>query len=213
MAVGKLRFDNLPRSIRTLIFSSIVVCLMFVFYARHLNYLLKEHDVIQAEIKKLEVSVAEEPAIESQIRRLKQELVDMEKRLEALERILPAQRETPAVLKSVQQMAASSSLKIRRFIPKPVIPRSLYSEWPIQIEVEGNYDGLGLFLEKVGRATRIIDIGALSIKGSEKYADPAQTLTATCIATTFVFEEEARDTCGESRIHKDDPAGNRGTFQ
>jgi Tfp pilus assembly protein PilO len=90
----------------------------------------------------------------------------------------------------VQQMAASSNLKILKFTPQPVIPRAFYSDWPIQIEVEGNYDGLGMFFEKVSQATRIIDVGTISIKGAEQYSDSGRTLSATCTATTFVFRED-----------------------
>lgn len=91
-------------------------------------------------------------------------------------------------------MAASSNLKINKFTPQLVIPRAFYSDWPIQIEVEGNYDGLGLFFEKVSQATRIIDVGTISIKGSDQLADPGRTLTASCTATTFVFKEDQLDT-------------------
>jgi Tfp pilus assembly protein PilO len=210
MAVTEFRFDNLPSSIQTLIFSALVICLMFVFYVYYLNDLLKERNIIQDEIMKLEVSIAEKTTAENQLKHLQQELVRMEKRLEALKRVLPAQKETPAVLRSVQQMAASSSLKIRKFTPKPVIPRLFYSEWPIQLEVEGNYDGLGLFFEKVSRATRIIDVDSISIKGSENYTNPAITLTAICIATTFVFREEPQETFAESEIQKYGPAGTKG---
>jgi Tfp pilus assembly protein PilO len=213
MTVSEFRFDNLPFSIQTMIFSALVVCLMFVFYACYLKDLLKERDVIQDEITKLEAVVSKKTYIENQLECLRQDLVLMEKQLEALKRILPAQKETPAVLKSVQQMAASSSLKIRKLTPKPVIPRLFYSEWPIQLEVEGNYDGLGLFFEKVSRATRIIDIGTLSIKGSENYTNQALTLTASCTATAFVFREEMQETPAESESQKAGSADNRGKLQ
>jgi len=213
LTVSELRIDNLPRSIQMLIFSALVVCLAFVFYAYYLKDLLKERNVIQAEIKKLELSVAEGTAIKNQLKYFEQELVHLEKRLVALKGILPEQKETPAVLRSVHQMATSSNLKINKFTPKQVTPRAFYSEWPIQIELAGNYHGLGLFFEKVSRATTIIDIGTISIKGSEKHTDPNQTLTASCIATTFVFREEPLEALDENEAQKDAPAINRGGSQ
>jgi type IV pilus assembly protein PilO len=203
MAISDFRIENLPRSIQILIFTVLVVCLAFVFYLYYLKDQIKEHDAIQADIKKLELSVAQGTAIESQLKRFKQELAQLEERLTVLKSILPAEKETPNVLRSVQQMAASSNLKINKFVPKPVIPRAFYSDWPIQIDVEGNYNGLGLFFEKVSRATRIIDVGTISIKGSDKSADSTKTLTASCTATTFVFREDQLDAPDESEIQKD----------
>jgi len=193
MTTRELYFGCLPRSIQILIFSVAVACLAFVFYAYHLKDLVRERDAIRAEIGRLQLSVAQTTAIESQLEDSKQKLIRLEERLEVLKSILPAQQETSEVLRSVQQMAASSNLRINKFSPGPAVPKDLYSDWPIQIIVEGNYDGLGLFFEKVSRAARIINIGNLSIKGSEKRANPGLTLTASCTATTFVFREEPFD--------------------
>ncbi|MBN1571443.1 MAG: type 4a pilus biogenesis protein PilO [Acidobacteria bacterium] len=191
MAISDYRFENLPRSAQISIFTVIVFCLAFVFYFYYLKDIIKEQKKVQAEVVKLEKSVAQGTAIENQLKRFKQELSQLEQRLAVLQSILPAQKETPSVLRSVQQMAASSSLKINRFTPQPVVPRAFHSDWPIQIEVEGNYDGLGSFFEKVSRATRIIDVGSISISGSNAQAtDPSRTLTASCTATTFVFRED-----------------------
>jgi type IV pilus assembly protein PilO len=191
MAISDYRFENLPRSVQIAVFSVVMLCLAFVFYMYYLKDLIKQRDAIQVEIAGLERSVAQGTAIESQLKRFKQELAQLEERLVVLQSILPAQKETPAVLRSVQQMAASSNLKIVKFTPQPVVPRAFYSDWPIQIEVEGNYDGLGSFFEKVSRATRIIDVGSIAIAGSPDQAkDQTQTLTANCTATTFVFRDE-----------------------
>jgi type IV pilus assembly protein PilO len=200
MAISDYRLDNLPRSMQVLIFTALVACLAFVFYIYYLKDRIQEHDRIQADIKKLEISVAQGTAIESRLKLFKQELAQIEERLAVLQSILPAQKETPTVLRSVQQMAASSNLKIQKFTPQPVIPRAFYSDWPIKIEVEGNYNGLGSFFEKVSHATRIIDVGTISIRGSDKAADPSRTLTASCTATTFVFKEDQLATPDEKEI-------------
>lgn len=103
--------------------------------------------------------------------------------------ILPAQKETPMVLRSVQQMATSSSLKITKFTPAPVVPHTFYVDWPIGMEVEGNYDGLGLFFEKISQSTRVINVEGIAIRPIEGSTNPMKTVTATCTATTFVFRE------------------------
>jgi Tfp pilus assembly protein PilO len=191
MAISNYRFENLPRSVQIALFTVVVLCLAIVFYVYYLKDLIKERDKIQAEVVQLEKAVEQGTAIENQLKRFKQELTQLEQRLAVLQSILPAQKETPAVLRSVQQMAAASNLRINKFTPQAVVPHAFYSDWPIQIEVEGNYDGLGAFFEKVSQATRIIDVGAISVAGSDAQAtDQSRTLTASCTATTFVFRED-----------------------
>jgi type IV pilus assembly protein PilO len=190
MAISDYRLNNLPRSIQILIFTVMVICLASGFYLYYLQDLIQEHETIQAEIAKLEVSVQRATAIETQLQQFKQELVQLEKQLAELQSILPAEKETPSFLRSVQQMASSSNLKINKFQPQALVPRDFYSDWPIQIEVEGNYNGLGLFFEKVSRSPRIIDVGSISIKGNDKTSDPRWTLIASCTATTFVSRED-----------------------
>jgi Tfp pilus assembly protein PilO len=58
------------------------------------------------------------------------------------------------------------------------------------MEVQGCYNALGSFFEKVSRATRIINVENISIKGINNSTDSSSTLTATCTATTFVFRED-----------------------
>jgi Tfp pilus assembly protein PilO len=191
MAIRDYRFENLPRSAQIAVFTALIGCLAFAFYTYYLKDLVKQRDVIETEIAGLERSVAQGTAIENQLKQFKQELAQLEDRLAVLQSILPSEKETPAVLRSVQKMAASSNLKINKFVPKPIIPRAFYSDWPIQVEVEGSYDGLGLFFEKVSQATRIIDVVDISITGLDRPpTDANTTLTASCTATTFVFRDD-----------------------
>jgi Tfp pilus assembly protein PilO len=192
MAISDYRFDNLPRSTQIVVFTVIVLCLAVAFYFYYLKDIAKERDNIQADIARLEVSVAQATAIEGRLKRFREELKQLEERLAVLQAILPAEKETPTVLRSVQQMASSSNLKIQKFTPQPVVPRVFYSDWPIQIDVEGNFDGLGAFFEKISHATRIINVDSISVTGFDKEQDmnPSHTLKAGCTATTFVFRED-----------------------
>lgn len=190
MATRDYRLENLPRSVQLAIVTAIILVMAVGYYMYYLKDSIVERDAIQADIAKLEVSVAQGTAIESRLRRFRQELAQLEERLAVLQNILPAEKETPAVLRSVQQMAASSNLKINKFAPQPVVPRAFYSDWPIQIDVVGSYDGLGSFFEKISQATRIINVDSITLTGTEKDQAAGHTLSASCTATTFVYKED-----------------------
>ncbi len=190
MDLRKFKLENLPPLTQFIIFAVLAGGIAAAFYYFYLTGPIDELAALRTEVSQLEVSVAQGTAVMNKIAQFKRELADLEERLNVLRAILPAQKETPIVLRSVQQMAASSDLKILRFTPQTVIPRVFYSDWPINMEVQGSYDGLGLFFEKVSQSTRIINVDNINIKGIEGATSPAQTLRAVCTATTFVFRED-----------------------
>jgi Tfp pilus assembly protein PilO len=58
------------------------------------------------------------------------------------------------------------------------------------MEVQGSYNALGAFFEKIGLFTRVINVDNIGVKNIEGSVDPARTLTSSCTATTFVYRED-----------------------
>ena len=187
MAFEKYRLENLSPGIQLAVVAALGLALSATLYFVIVQGLVTERGALQAEVSRLEASVAQASAFASQLERHKRELAEMEARLQNLKGILPDQKETPIVLRSVQQMASSSNLKIHKFDPQPVVPRDFYSDWPIAMQVEGSYNALGEFFEKVGQASRIINVDNISLKGIDGSTDAARTVSASCTAITFVF--------------------------
>jgi type IV pilus assembly protein PilO len=190
MALSDFRIQNLPKRTQILVFGVLVLGMAVLFYMFYLKSSIESRNALQGEVRQLEASVAQTQAIEAKLEQFKKEVAEIEQRLEALKRILPAQKETPQVLRSVQEMASSNNLRILKFTPQPVVPKDFYVDWPIEIQVEGNYSGLGRFFEKISQSTRLIDVNKIMVKGVENSVDSARTLTAVCTATTFVFRED-----------------------
>jgi type IV pilus assembly protein PilO len=151
---------------------------------------MEERSSITAEVSRLEKEVAQATAVEARLAQFRRELAALDDRLVELRAILPSQKETPDVLRAVQQMAAESNLKIVKFVPQPVAPRAFYLDWPITMEVQGSYNALGAFFEKIGLFTRVINVDNIGVKNIEGSVDPARTLTSSCTATTFVYRED-----------------------
>ncbi len=189
MALKDFKFENLPRSAQIGVFAVLGLILAGIFYSMYLRDLITRRDVLRKEVSQLEVSVAQGRAVASQVEKFKQELNQLEERMKVLRQILPSEKETPQVLKSVQSMASSSNLNILKFVPQPIVNRTFYSDWPIQMDVEGSYDGLGSFFEKISEAKRIINVDSLAIRGINGSTNPQRTLNATCTATTYVFRD------------------------
>ena len=91
----------------------------------------------------------------------------------------------------MQTVATQSNLVIRSFRPAPVVTKQLHAEWPINLELEGTYHNLAIFFDRVGKFTRIVNISGLDVKGKDRAGDVNATITATCVATTFVLLDPA----------------------
>src|SRR4051794_29184973 len=114
------------------------------------------------------------------------QVTDLEARLANLKAILPEEKDAADLLNRMQTVAAQSNMTIKGFKPSPVVTKQLHAEWPIALELEGTYHNLAIFFDRVGKFTRIVNISGLDVKGHDR-SDNKVTITATCVATTFVL--------------------------
>jgi type IV pilus assembly protein PilO len=126
---------------------------------------------------------------------------ELESRLSELQAVLPQEKDAAALLRSMQEVAMQSSLSIKVFKPEVPITRQLHAEWPIALEIDGTYHDLAVFFDRVRRFTRIVNISALQIQANEK-PSPSATISARCIATTFVLLEALPPNAKSSKTTK-----------
>jgi type IV pilus assembly protein PilO len=190
MALGNFKLENLPRNVQIALIAGLAIGLGAVGYFFYLKDAIATRSTLLGEIAKLEDSIAQASEVESRLAKFKREVAALDARLEELRRILPSQKETPDVMRAVQNMAADSSLRIVKFAPQAVAPRAFYADWPITMDVQGSYNALGSFMEKVGQFRRIINVDNITVKIIEGSTDPGRTLSANFTATTFVYRDE-----------------------
>lgn len=111
-------------------------------------------------------------------------------KLATLKIILPEAKQTDQLLRQIQESALNSGLVIKKFQPSAVIQRDFFSEWPINLELDGNYHSLGIFFDRLSKFPRIVNVSDVKITESKGKADSRFTITASCTATTFVYGEE-----------------------
>lgn len=194
------------------------------YYVQYSDMLTAETDKtgqlarLQQEIRSLEVTA-------SKLDEFQRDVATKEQKLETLKRILPADKETPELMKKVQYLAAQSNLAIKKFTPGATVKKSFqpaggapgapgapgamaaappppqpgrpappgqaeefYQEWPINVEVDGNYHNLGLFFDRVSRLSRLVNVGEVKIKTPQKQT-ASNTISVSCVATTYVYVE------------------------
>jgi type IV pilus assembly protein PilO len=137
-------------------------------------------EALRADITKGLNTARQLPAFEKEVN-------DLEARLDNLKAVLPEEKDAADLLRRMQTVATQSNLTIKSFKPAPVVTKQLHAEWPITLELEGSYHNLASFFDRVGKFTRIVNITGVDVKGQARPGDPNQTITATCVATTFVL--------------------------
>jgi type IV pilus assembly protein PilO len=139
---------------------------------------------IQGDVARAQATAAKLPA-------LQREVAESEAALQQTTAILPDEKDPQDVLRNLHDMASESALDIENFTPKSIVTRTQYSEWPMQLVLQGSYHNLGRFFDRIATMTRLMSVSDLSIKAVPKSTgDGGGTITATCIATTFVFKKD-----------------------
>ena len=141
----------------------------------------------QRELDSVNARIDKGRATARQLTEFQKEVAELQLRLDGLKPILPDEKDAADLLRRVNTLAVQSSLTIRGFRPQAIATRQIHAEWPITLELEGTYHNLGLFLDRVSKFPRIINVGGLDIKGRQQQTSSVATIEVTCTATTFVL--------------------------
>ena len=139
----------------------------------------------------LRVDIAKGATTANQLNQFRQQVAELEARLESLKAVLPEQKDVADLLRRIQTLATQSNLAIRGFKPAPSVTKQLHMEWPIALQLDGTYHNLAMFFDRVSKFSRIINVSNIVIRGKEK-PEPSSTITVDCVATTFVLLETAK---------------------
>ena len=149
-----------------------------------------ELETRRAHLAKLESEIIRVQSIADKLPALQREVRALEVALRETTAAIPEEKDPQDVLRSLHELASESALDIASFKPNPIVAKAQYSEWPIQLGFEGSYHDLGRFFDRLASMSRLISVSDLNIKTKVKPTGRG-TVTATCLATTFVFRQEA----------------------
>ena len=115
----------------------------------------------------------------------------LSKQLETLKTIVPEEKETDEFIRLLQGAASASSVQIRRLTSQAIVPKEYHYEMPFEVQADGPYFNLLDFFGRLGRLSRIINVGDLSFddpdkaKGTKYPVRPGTTVSGIFTATTF----------------------------
>jgi Tfp pilus assembly protein PilO len=173
------------------------VVLFAVGYWRALQPMRDDFDREEQKLSELQNKLQEGRAAKQELPKFREEVRQLELELDKLLRILPARRNTPDLMRRIRSLAEQGDFALKKFNPGTLSDKEFFSEWPIEVNVDGSYHNLALFFDRVSRFSRIINIENLTVNAlpvaaknpKDSNAVNQRTITATFFAKTFVYKE------------------------
>ncbi len=134
-------------------------------------------EVLREEIQKGLAAERKLPQFREEVRRLELELAK-------LLQVLPSKRNTEELIKRIETLTRQGDFTLKKFTPGDFVPKEFYSEWPIDIQLDGTYHNLALFFDRMSRFSRIINVEDLKITSVDI---PQKSIAAAFVAKTFIY--------------------------
>lgn len=184
--------EKLPFYGQVLVFSALALGIVLIAYFvfPNLKTMQAEIDTMQGDLAEKQREISDGQAIEARLPEFESEIKSLKQKLGDVQQILPTGRETGDLLRWIKNLGDQSNLDLKSFSPGGLRPVEFYKEFPIEMNVTGTYHDLGLFLDRVSKYQRIINVDNLRITKLTQ-RDRGKTIQASFTATTFVYDEES----------------------
>lgn len=113
---------------------------------------------------------------------------------------MPTKAEVASLLVDISQTGLASGLEFKLFQPNPEVRKEFYSELPINIQVVGKYEELGLFVSGLASLPRIVTVHDVNMaplaKAGKEAKDEANSMAMSAIIKTY--NEGVQDDGGQA---------------
>jgi type IV pilus assembly protein PilO len=170
---------------RILIFAAsfVIVIGAFVYF----SFLPKFTKIseLEKELEQLKQQLVAAKQKASELDKYRKEFAQAEKDFEKVKNSLPEEEDIPELLETISRSGQESGLEFLLFEPKGESKKEFYAVIPVSVKVEGKYQDLEVFFDKVSRLPRIVTMARVKIQPKAQSGD----VVTTCLAVTYRFIE------------------------
>src|SRR5262245_2429567 len=182
------QLDQLAPPARYGVYAGVALLVVVVYYFSLYGDAQRKLQVAQSQLATLQGQIAEAKSVAVNLEKFRADGEALREQLRvALER-LPNATELPVLLTDISSLGKKAGLEFRAFKPGKEIEREFYAEVPIDVEFVGKYHEAGVFLDRLSRLSRIVNVTTLKMV-VENTREPNPDLKMTGVATTFRFLE------------------------
>jgi type IV pilus assembly protein PilO len=150
----------------------------------------------QSKLVELEQKAQHRTQFLREVERLKQRLREAEEQL-------PKQGEIAKVLKDIDYEAKQAGLRVERFEPQPEALQGDFAAMPLKMTVRGNYHELAVFLDRLAKMPRIVNVNDLNM--ATPTVDGKKVVVASSYTATiyrFLDREDETKADGDAKAKK-----------
>ncbi len=188
-------FKEWPWPLQALFYLGLaVVVVLAAFYVpgSPLASVRSQLESAQTEMKPLEADVESLRVYKQRRAELQSDMDALQKQLATLQTIVPEDKQADQFILMVQRAAATSGVTIRTLTAQAVSQQQYYFEMPFEIDADGPYYSVLDFFSRIGRLSRIINVGNLKLSslgghnsGSKFRVAPGTSVNGDFTITTF----------------------------
>lgn len=181
---------KLPWMAQIGLFVGIAIAIIIISKYLFINKIQMRIDAAKAELSNLQMEIQKGRESKARTEQFQQEIKRIETQLEFLKKILPEKEEISDLYSKIQEQGTRFGLQISNFQPRGSSEKEFYSEYPIDLDINGEYHSLAKFFEEIGHLQRIVNISSFTAKAASFKNKPEYTLTAKLQASTYTYKEE-----------------------
>lgn len=198
------KIQKIPTKIRLYGFGVFILLICgFFIYLIHIP-MATQIKQLEKELTGLQLTIRTNDEKIKKLADLKAEVRSLEDRLKLLTEQLPFGSEVSGLLRQIQNLVSQSGLTLKLWRPdrrKPH-PSGLYEEIPINVDLVGGYHDVGIFLDRVSKMTRIVNMLNLRMGGAARNKAGGMDIKVSCTALTFAALEKKPDAAPEKAVKK-----------
>jgi type IV pilus assembly protein PilO len=189
------KIQKIPSKTRMIGFGIFVLVIVGLFI--YFVHIPKTTQITQlkTDIAKLQATVLANDEQIKQLDALKQEVKNLEEKLRLLKEQLPPESEVSGLLRQIQNLVNQSGLSLKLWQPKDrkMDPSGLFEQIPISVQFNGAYHDVGVFLDRVSKLTRIVNMLNMKMGSASMNKGGRMTISVSCTALTFAGVEKKPD--------------------
>ncbi|HOK23126.1 MAG TPA: type 4a pilus biogenesis protein PilO [Candidatus Hydrothermia bacterium] len=119
---------------------------------------------------------------------------------EETQKYLPQEEIMEQWLSQITRMAVTSGIQITGFKPESPVPKELYMEYPISIDIQGGFHELGVFVSFIANSERIMSVDNLQIERlSSSGEESLETVKAKLSVICYVYNPQVAASGGAKK--------------
>ncbi|MFH1808627.1 MAG: type 4a pilus biogenesis protein PilO [Pseudomonadota bacterium] len=151
----------------------------------------EEQASLTAKNEELQVQLLDKQQKAKDLTGFKREVERLRQRLREAEEQLPKKSEIPKLLKDINYEGQQSGLTISRFELQGEQQQGAFAAVPVRMVVEGNYHEIAVFLDRIAKLPRIVNVTNIVLGGAGEQ-NKKIVLQGSYTATTYRFLEQGK---------------------